>query len=135
MDTQGKYGVFLDGACAFCQWTRARVEPFDTRQRIEFMDYNDAAVATQAPFSREALDYEMHVRTPDGAWLKGFAAWIALLREMPRLVWLGWILGAPPFRWMGPGIYRWVARNRYHFPGSPPRCEVDRCAPTRTGTS
>jgi len=135
MAIQPKFEVFLDEACAFCQWTRSRVEPFDTKRCIEFLDYNEPEVAAQAPFSRESLDREMHVRTPSGDWLSGYAAWVALLRAMPRLAWLGWILGAPPIRWMGPGFYRWVAKNRYHLPGSPPRCEADRCAPTRPGTT
>jgi predicted DCC family thiol-disulfide oxidoreductase YuxK len=135
MDSQSKYEVFLDGACPFCQWTRAHVEPFDTRRRIEFLDYNEPAIAAQAPFPREALDREMHVRTPGGVWLSGYAAWTALLQVMPKLAWLGWLLGLPPIRWFGPGFYRWAARNRYHFPGSPPHCESDRCAAARPGTS
>jgi predicted DCC family thiol-disulfide oxidoreductase YuxK len=125
----GQYEVFNDGDCPFCQWIRARVEPFDTAKRIAFVDYNDPAVAARAPFSIEELEREMHVRTPDGAWIAGFAAWVALLRAMPRLAWLGWLLGAPPFRWMGPGVYRWIARNRYSLPGAPPRCEPHQCAP------
>jgi predicted DCC family thiol-disulfide oxidoreductase YuxK len=124
----GKFEVFNDGSCAFCQWIRARVEPYDTRHRIAFVDYNDPAVAALAPFSIEQLENEMHVRAPDGAWVAGFAAWVVLLRAMPRLAWIGWILGAPPFRWMGPSIYRWIARNRYSLPGAPPRCEPQSCA-------
>jgi len=131
MEKQGKYEVFLDGSCAFCQWTKARVMPFDTKGRLEFVDYNDPEVAARAPFPREALDAEMHVLTPDGQWLRGFEAWTALLRAMPKLAWLGRIFALPPIRWIGPGFYRWVAKNRYHLPGSPPRCEPDRCAPTR----
>ena len=124
----GQYEVFNDGACPFCQWIRARVEPYDTAHRIAFVDYNDPAVAARAPFSIEELENEMHVRTPDGAWVAGFAAWVALLRAMPRLAWLGWVLGAPPFRWAGPSVYRWVARNRYSLPGAPPRCNSQSCA-------
>jgi predicted DCC family thiol-disulfide oxidoreductase YuxK len=124
----GQYEVFNDGACPFCQWIRGRVEPYDTAHRIAFVDYNDPAVAARAPFSIEELENEMHVRTPDGAWVAGFAAWVALLRAMPRLAWLGWVLGAPPFRWAGPSVYRWVARNRYSLPGAPPRCNSQSCA-------
>jgi predicted DCC family thiol-disulfide oxidoreductase YuxK len=130
MDTQGKYEIFLDGSCPFCQWTRARVEPYDANRRLEFLDYSDPIIAARSPFSRESLDKEMHVLTPAGTWLSGYEAWMALLRAMPKLAWLGWVLSAPPIRWVGPGFYRWVAKNRYHLPGSPPRCETDRCAPT-----
>ena len=120
-----KYDVFMDGGCAFCQWARARIEPFDTGERLNFLDYNDPAVAAQAPYSREALDREIHVRAPDGVWHAGFAAWVVLLLTMPFLKWLGVLLGSFLFRNLGPKLYRWVARNRHRLPGSPPACRAD----------
>jgi predicted DCC family thiol-disulfide oxidoreductase YuxK len=122
--THKKFDVFMDGGCAFCQWARARIEPFDTDERLNFLDYNDPAVAEQAPFSRDALDREIHVRAPDGAWHAGFAAWVVLLRAMPFLKWLGALLGSSMFRNFGPKLYRWVARNRHRLPGSPPACRT-----------
>jgi predicted DCC family thiol-disulfide oxidoreductase YuxK len=122
-----QYEIFTDGGCPFCQWARARVEPFDTNERLKFLDYNDPAVAAQTPFSREELDREMHVRAPDGMWHAGFAAWVAVLRALPLLSWLGALLGSGLFRKSGPRLYRWVARNRYRLPGSPPPCRADAC--------
>jgi predicted DCC family thiol-disulfide oxidoreductase YuxK len=130
MASPAKYDVLLDGACPFCQWTRARIEPFDTAGRLRFLDYNDPEVAAQAPFTREELDREMHVRVPDGAWSAGFAAWVVILRAMPPVAWLGRLLGTRLFRSAGPKLYRWVARNRYRWPGSPPPCRAESCAPT-----
>jgi predicted DCC family thiol-disulfide oxidoreductase YuxK len=85
-------------------------------------------VAAQAPFSREDLDNEMHVRTPEGTWLKGFAAWQVLLLVLPRLAWLGHLANMPPVRWMGPYVYAFIAKHRYSLPGAPARCESDTCA-------
>ena len=85
-------------------------------------------MAAQAPFPRDELDNEMHVRTPDGVWLKGFAAWLALLRVLPKLAWLGRIASVPPMRWIGPSAYAFIARHRYSLPGAPARCESDTCA-------
>ena len=127
MSEPSKYEVFTDGACPFCQWVRERIEPFDTRNRLRFVDYNDPRVAEHAPFSRAELDREMHVRAPDGAWSAGFAAWVTLLRALPPLAWLGWLLGTPLAERAGPKLYRWVARNRYRLPGSPP-CHGEVCA-------
>jgi predicted DCC family thiol-disulfide oxidoreductase YuxK len=124
-----KYDVFMDGGCAFCQWARARVEPFDTDERLHFLDYNDPAVAGQAPFSRDELDREIHVRAPDGGWHAGFAAWVVLLRAMPFLKWLGALLGSSMFRNFGPKVYRWVARNRHRLPGAPPACRTHPAPP------
>ncbi len=123
-----KYDIFMDGACSFCRWSRARIEPYDTAARLRFLDYNDPAVAGQAPFSREELGDEMHVRTPDGRWAKGFEAWVVLLRVLPRLARLGWLASMPPVRWIGPSLYAFIARHRYSLPGAPARCETDTCA-------
>jgi len=70
---------------------------------------------------------------PDGKWLKGFEAWLALLRVLPKLSWIGWIAGLPPLRWLGPSVYAFIARHRYSLPGAPTRCDTDTCAvPGRT---
>jgi predicted DCC family thiol-disulfide oxidoreductase YuxK len=122
------YDIFMDGSCSFCRWTQAKTAPFDSGSRLRFMDYNDPAVAAQAPFPRGELDNEMHVRTPEGAWLKGFEAWLALLRVLPKLAWLGRLASMPPLRWMGPSVYAFIARHRYSLPGAPARCETDTCA-------
>jgi predicted DCC family thiol-disulfide oxidoreductase YuxK len=125
-----KYDIFLDGSCSFCRWSRAKIEPYDSTERVRFLDYNDPSVAAQAPFPRADLDREMHMRTPEGKWLRGFEAWLALLRVLPKLAWLGRIAGLPPLRWLGPPIYAFVARHRYSLPGAPPRCETDSCLPS-----
>jgi len=129
MPETAKYDILLDGSCPFCQWTRERIEPYDSGARLRFLDYNDPAVAAQAPFARTELDREMHLRTPEGAWLRGFDAWLALLRVLPKLSWLGRIASLPPLRWIGPPVYRFIARHRYRLPGAPARCENDTCAP------
>lgn len=128
MSGAAKYEVFTDGACPFCQWTRARIEKFDTGGRLRFLDYNDPGVAARAPFTREELDREMHVLAPDGSWHAGYAAWVVLLRALPRLRWLGAVAGSAFFRRIGPRFYAWVARNRYRFPGAPPPCSDSACA-------
>ncbi len=122
------YDIFMDGSCSFCRWTQAKIEPYDSGLRLRFLDYNDPAVAAQAPFPRGELDNEMHVRTPDGTWLKGFEAWLALLRALPKLAWLGRFASMPLMRWMGPSVYKFIARHRYSLPGAPARCETDTCA-------
>jgi predicted DCC family thiol-disulfide oxidoreductase YuxK len=125
-----KLEILTDGACPFCQWIRARIEPFDTANRLRFLDYNDPDVAARVPFTREELDREMHVRAPDGTWSSGFAAWVVVLRALPPLTWLGWLLGTRMFRNIGPRLYLWIARNRYRLPGAPPPCRADACAPS-----
>ena len=128
MPLTATHDIFMDGSCSFCKWTRTKVEPYDSASRLRFLDYNDPFVAAQAPFSRVDLDREMHVRMPDGKWLKGFEAWVALLRALPKLAWLGYIAGLPPLRWLGPSVYGFIARHRYSLPGAPSRCASDTCS-------
>jgi len=129
MAAEPKLEIYLDGSCALCEWSRAHIEPWDTRGRLRFLDYNDPDVAAKSPYSREELGREMHLRTPDGTWTAGFAAWVRILRVLPGLAWLGWLLNVPPMRWIGPSMYRWVAHHRKLLPGIPPQCTPDSCAP------
>jgi predicted DCC family thiol-disulfide oxidoreductase YuxK len=129
MPQTATYDIFMDGSCSFCQWTCAKIQPYDSRGRLRFLDYNDPAIGMQAPFPRAELDREMHVRTPEGVWLRGFEAWVVILRVLPKLTWLGRLAALPPVRWIGPAIYRFVANHRYSIPGAPPRCASDTCPP------
>ena len=128
MPQMATYDIFMDGSCSFCRWTQAKVKPYDSGSRLRFLDYNDPEVAAQVSFSRSDLDSEMHVRTPKGKWLRGFEAWLAVLKVLPKLVWLGRIASLPPLRWLGPAVYGFIARHRYSLPGAPARCESDTCA-------
>jgi predicted DCC family thiol-disulfide oxidoreductase YuxK len=127
-DLPATYDIFMDGSCSFCRWMQTKVKPYDSNSRLRFVDYNHPEVAAQAPFPRAALDSEMHLLTPDGKWLRGFDAWLAILKVLPKFAWLGGIAALPPFRWLGPPLYGFIARHRYRLPGAPARCESDTCA-------
>ena len=97
---------------------------FDRHGRVEFLDYTAAAIQSGLPFQPEELAAEMHVRGVDGAWSRGFFAWLVVMHALPALAWLAWVLALPPLRWLGPPFYRFIARNRYSLPGAPPRCDT-----------
>ncbi len=117
--------VYTDGRCPLCRWMRARVEPYDTAGRLEWADYNDpAAAARAAPHTPRELAAEMHVRRKqDGAWFKGYWAWLEVLRALPRWRWLAPVLATWPFTALGPPFYRFVANRRYTLFGVPPPCD------------
>jgi len=122
------YDILMDGSCSFCRWSQTKIAPYDSGSYLRFLDYNDPSVAAQVPFTSAELGEEMHARTPEGVWLKGFEAWLALLSVLPRLAWLGRIASVPPVRWVGPSAYAFIARHRYSLPGAPARCDSDTCA-------
>jgi predicted DCC family thiol-disulfide oxidoreductase YuxK len=128
MSSEAKLDIYLDGNCAFCQWARARIEPWDTHGRLRFVDYNDPLIAATAPYTLDELDREMHLRLQDGRWSAGFSAWVEILRVLPGLAWLGWLLAKPPLRWIGPSFYGWIARHRTLL-GAPPACTRESCPP------
>jgi predicted DCC family thiol-disulfide oxidoreductase YuxK len=120
-----KIEVYTDGRCNLCRWMRARVEPLDRNHRIEWLDYNDPEILQRAaPHTREAIAEEMHTRTADGRWSKGYFAWIEVIRVLPRWKWLSPILAVWPFTKLGPAFYRGLASRRYTLFGVPPPCDA-----------
>lgn len=119
-----KVEVYTDGNCNLCRWIRERVEPLDSDQRIEWLDYNDPEILKRgAPHTREEMAEQMHVRV-DGRWAKGYFAWIEVIRVLPRWKWLVPILSIWPFTKLGPMFYRWLAKRRYTLFGMAPPCEA-----------
>src|SRR5207249_8568087 len=93
-----KIEVYTDGGCNLCRWMRARVEPLDRDRRIEWLDYNDPEILKRAaPYTREEMAEEMHVRTADDRRSKGYFAWIEVIRVLPRWQLLVPILSILPF--------------------------------------
>ena len=117
--------VYTDGQCPLCLWMRARVEPFDRDRRLEWLDLNSPeALSRAAPHTHKQLAEEMYTRRKgDGAWSKGFFAWIEVLRVLPRFRWLAWLFARWPFTALGPVFYRQLARRRYQLFGIPPPCD------------
>jgi predicted DCC family thiol-disulfide oxidoreductase YuxK len=117
--------VYTDGECPLCKWMRAKVEPYDRHQRINWLNYREPEVLSRAaPYTFEELDKEMHVRTPDGRWFGGFAAWTEVARVLPRWRWAAPILSIWPFTRLGPLFYNWLAKRRYKLFGVPPPCDA-----------
>ncbi len=125
MDQTATIEVYTDGQCPLCQWVRARVESRDLNRRIEWHDYHDPeAQRRAAPHTLEELTAKMHVRRQqDGAWAKGFRAWLEVLHVLPRWSWLAASLSVWPFTSLGPILYRHIAKRRYQFFGIPPPCD------------
>ena len=117
--------VYTDGRCPLCLWTRARVEPLDTEHRLAWFDYHDPeAQRRAAPHTPQELAAEMHVRRKaDGAWRKGYWAWLEVLRVLPRWRRLVPPLASWPLTALGPRFYRFVASHRYTLFGIPPPCD------------
>lgn len=105
--------VFYDGECRLCRVSREWAKRHDAGGHLSFRDLNDPAATASLPLGGEQLRAEMWVRLPDGTLASGFAAWQAVLLSLPRWCLLAAVLGRPPLRWLGPPVYRLVARHRH----------------------
>ncbi len=114
----GETEVFYDGECRLCRVSRKWAERRDAGGRLAFCDLNDPAATASLPLDADQLRAEMWVRLPNGTLASGFAAWLAVLRSLPRWRILAAVLGLPPLRWLGPPVYRLVARHRHLPPRS-----------------
>jgi predicted DCC family thiol-disulfide oxidoreductase YuxK len=116
--------VFYDGTCRLCTASREWAEKRDAEGMLSFRDAADPAEADRLPVERERLAREMIVRLPGGRVAGGFEGALAVLRALPRWHLLGAILALPPLRWLGPPVYRMVARHRHRLRLSqrPPAC-------------
>jgi predicted DCC family thiol-disulfide oxidoreductase YuxK len=126
MNNSRQLDVLIDGECPLCKWMRARVEPFDTDKRLNWRNFRDPDVPGFAtPYTFDEMNEEMHVRLPEGRWVKGYQAWIEVLRVLPKWRWLSPIMAAWPLSRLGPVFYRWLAARRFTLFGVPPPCSPD----------
>ena len=102
--------VFYDGTCPLCRASRRWAEGRDSDRRLVFRDLEEPAAAGCAPGPPGGAIW---VRLPGGGTASGFAGWLAVLRALPRWCFLAPVLRLPPLRWLGPPVYRLVARHRH----------------------
>jgi predicted DCC family thiol-disulfide oxidoreductase YuxK len=107
--------IWYDGACPICRGSRDWCLARDPGSRFVFRDFR-AVSDDRLPISRRQAETSMWVRDPGGRLLDGFEGWRRILAELPRWRWLATVTGVPPLRWIGPPIYRLIARLRMRLP-------------------
>ncbi|HOC41476.1 MAG TPA: DUF393 domain-containing protein [Thermoanaerobaculales bacterium] len=108
--------VWYDGQCPLCRASRDWCTARDPDRRLAFRDIGAAGDA-ELPVPRAAAEASMWVRDADGTLAGGFAGWRRIMAELPRWRWLARVTGVPPVRWLGPPVYRLIARARRMLPG------------------
>lgn len=115
LSTDEQLRVWYDGDCRLCRqsrdWCQERVSP----SRVRFIDFRGLS-DDRLPVPRHELESSMWVQTVGGGLFSGFDGWRQILFAVPRWRWLAQLSGMAPFRWLGPRIYRLVARVRKHLP-------------------
>ncbi|MBO1518672.1 thiol-disulfide oxidoreductase DCC family protein [Oceanisphaera pacifica] len=110
-----KLVVFYDGSCESCIKDRANYERWagEGGRDIYWFDITDQEdVIHNIGLTPEAVMRELHVQTADGTILSEIDAYILLMRRVPRLKLLAWLIGLPLVRPCLSWLYRtWVERR------------------------
>jgi predicted DCC family thiol-disulfide oxidoreductase YuxK len=108
--------VLYDGSCGLCRASVARVRPWDSRGRIEFLDLHDPSAQERFPqVDRETAMRWMQAVDAQGRIFSGVDAWARIGMLLRGWTWIAWILLVPGIRWIAGKIYAWIARNRYRW--------------------
>lgn len=108
--------AIYDGHCVICNTTRRVVGLLDWFKRVEFLDlHNGTEVAQRYPqVDPDAAMGQIHVVADTGEVYAGFAGTRRMLRDLPLGVPLWALMHLPIIgNSIGPGIYKFIARNRY----------------------
>lgn len=111
---RGTTVVLYDGTCLFCRKAAFVLRTFDWIGALSFVDYHEEVKRKKiAPrISFKALDTEMHVKSPDGSFTKGFEGFRTLSWKLPPLWILAPALYVPGIKIIGEKIYKRVASQR-----------------------
>jgi len=107
--------MLYDGLCVLCTQTQRVIRVLDWLGRVERLNAQDQSTVLQRypELATEDILGEIYVRTPQGGWAVGFFGMRYLAWQIP----LGWlllpILYLPGMNFVGPHVYRWVAKRRY----------------------
>ena len=105
-----KCTVYYDGECRFCTTSVGLLNGGDNS--LEYQPYQEAK-QLPAGLTRQDVQSEVWLVMPDGRKYGGFHAVRRLAWHKPWLWPLALLLWLPGMSWLGPKIYRWVARNRH----------------------
>lgn len=113
--SENKTIVFYDGACPICVRDRRRYErltgPAD--DAIAWFDITDQAQQLrELGIDPQRALFELHVKDPHGTIHSSIGAYIVLLKKVPLLRPLAWLIGLPLIRPVLSRIYRRQVERR-----------------------
>lgn len=107
--------IFYDGACPICVRDRRRYERLSGRERdnIVWFDITDQARQLRnLGIDPERALFELHVKDAQGTIHSSIGAYIVLLKKVPLLKPLAWLIGLPLIRPVLAKIYRRQVEQR-----------------------
>ena len=108
--------IFFDGNCIVCDleishYKRKYPALFEIVD-ISAQDFD----ADRFGLNREAVNYHMHVKTPEGQVLKGVDAFAHIWSRIPKMQWASRLVLSRPLKPLAAVGYEVFARNRKYLP-------------------
>lgn len=97
--------VMYDGSCPICSREIRHYQRLAEPGVCAWTDVSDAAVSVPSGLSRQVLMDRFHVQTPDGQWLSGAQAFVALWQYLPRWRYLAMVCKWPGVLWLLERLY------------------------------
>ncbi|CAI6082430.1 thiol-disulfide oxidoreductase DCC family protein [Cohnella sp. JJ-181] len=126
--------VYYDGECNLCLSAVARMKRLRTRSELRFVPLQTASAELAAEAASGATDKDaghlsqMLVKDETGGTVTGGSeAVMLLLRDVPRLAWLGRLGSLPGLRGISRAAYRLIAKYRYRLFGRSESCKDGSC--------
>lgn len=115
MDEQYPLTVYYDASCRLCNSEMQNIKIHDSGEHLILVDCSGSGF-DDTPYrpdgvTRKAMMECLHVRTSDGEWIKGVAAFELLYRTTGMLT-IARLWGGRFTRPLAERIYPWVARHR-----------------------
>ena len=118
--------VIFDGECVFCQSQVAKLNRWDSQNRLSFISLHDPLVAERYPeLSHDELMSQLYVATTSGERYGGAAAIQYLARRLPLLYPAYPILNIPFTLPIWSWAFRQIAKRRYRIAGR--NCDSGAC--------
>jgi predicted DCC family thiol-disulfide oxidoreductase YuxK len=115
--------LFFDGACGMCTRSRDLLLRFNRTGNVQTETLQSRGAAQRLDITPAALLESVRWLDSTGAVYSGAeAANAALSAAVGTRIPLA-IYRIPGIRLVEEAVYRWVAANRYRFPGTTPYCE------------
>lgn len=107
--------VYYDGACPVCRRDRTRYERWaaEAGRQVSWCDVTEhQATLREKGVDPQAALLSLHVEEEGGRIMEGIDAYVLLMRRVPRLKPLGWMIGLPGLKPVLRWLYdRWVRRR------------------------
>ena len=120
-----KISVIYDDNCEFCRWSIKWLKEQDRNFVLRFIPCQSEERKKEFPQIEESRCLSaLQVILLDQSVHSGFDGIASIMRFLPRLKFLGFILSFPFIKILGRYVYRWIAKNRYRIKCSDGSCHL-----------